>query len=509
MKLMNTEAPRGIQPETRYLERNNTALTEVKEIADIEHFRYGEMAETTLKQVNKALEIYPENERPKIKRIETPPYQLVSFVAKEQPAPGKRVGVVFLSGALGTAAGDAVIPAEIMQRAHRQLDEATTGDADKDPQVAFSLAMSSSVSKDVLDRKSVISVLHPKYTDFVRTAVFQSAFLTEYIKDHPVDEIVLMGHSLGTQEAVRVHALLDNMLQQNGLDTKITATILAHPNGFFEQKLTNFLKGFKKYQLSFLRHEVAEMMPSIFDIEERQSLLNEAWEKLDKQGIERHERVLAEMRNKFHNPPALIPTEIQLKVKDIDMQIGEARNIPGRSGKRAVKKLLKQRFKTLLPVAKYWLQPTDERAHSEGDPPQTLIATVRASLLRRYKNSNVIRSLPDWVADKISGDVSILLGENDVLFPEEVALSEFEKMKKEKALKFKRTNPNASLDETLSAGKLFANADRITIARIANWGHHNPATNATKFAEVSLDLIKRANKAKGEAPAHTAQEIHY
>lgn len=482
----------GIISEPQTINVEHPALEQIKKVAEIRHDKFSRFTNESFANVSNALSVYDIENRPKLRRDDAPEYKAASVIALEQPPLGSRVGVVFFSGALGTSSGDIHIPAEIMLKTNeaRANERAAGATAEITPQLAFATALTSSVGKDIANSQNWVDILTHK--SHVETAAYQAAFLLELLKEHPCDELVIIGHSLGTQEASYARPLLEKLLEINKIDTKIVGSILVHPNGLFKQDTQQFIKGLKEYQFPFLIDEVREMFPSLIDIYGVKAELDRAREGYDAGLTMRKNQELVEMRSKYANPRNLSPEQIEV-LSDIDNQIEEIYFKEDKNRQKKLDKLLKRRYSFLMPITKDWLQTADPRKN-EGDSLKSRVAMARVTALRREGSS--IRPMPDWVADKQKGEVDIILGSDDHFFPENIALLQLSEMEAKKKRELLKEDPEATKEDLEIAGRYFPQADRVNIARIADWAHHVPATNAPKFGEIMTDVIRRMYLAK-------------
>lgn len=431
-------------------------------------------------QLREAVEVYPKRHRPR--RLDRPLHYIASVVTpKGQPIetaeqfPSGKLGVIFLTGVEGTAAGAASMVAEICKRS-------------KD--IGFAAALSSSASVDTLNQ--------PFPKNLVERAAYQAAFITRLLKDYPCSKIVLIGYSLGGMELAYTLPILGRLIQANRLQTKIEGMILVQAGGQFRQNIAELALRRLPAVMS-LEGEVAEMFPSILDIRRVEAQLEKAREMGDK-GLElRLARQLEEMKEKRENPPHLEEEE-RRKLASLERRLQKLvetwpRDLKLKDSKR-IRELKRERLQLLIPAIKQVLQGAEAR--TEAAPFEVHRRTILATT--RHPAMAVARPSSEWVRSQIRGiPVAVIWGEGDPYFPAEEAINRRIIERIGRSQRLKRKHPEKSIGERQRLSEYFSHASAVLEATVAYWPHLAPFTNPLKFAEIITDLIERMGKIQKEA----------
>lgn len=188
------------------------------------------------------------------------------------------------------------------------------------------------------------------------------------ITNNPVDELMVVGHSLGTVDSLYMTPVLENLLTQTG-NTKIGGQVLFSALGHRERSLIKLLT-YDIPTVKSLVHEINEVFST-----------NEAMERL--------------------------PDNVRKRVLTINAELTQTTN----SAKRLELNLRKYMF--LRRVMVNILRGADNRKPA-GFPKDkiNLLYIILAHLYQR-KNNVLVDQLPEWVRDKNHFPTAIVLGKKD------------------------------------------------------------------------------------------------
>ncbi|MBI3485499.1 hypothetical protein HY025_00990 [Candidatus Daviesbacteria bacterium] len=455
------------QPSRSFLDKSHPSLEALQPRANVEERVLTGFTPELRQQIRVGMQNYPESFRVEVKN--PPSYRATVITPKFLPESAlPKQGVIWLPGFTGSASDNADVAAQLYEKIPSQ---------DKDGQLALAASLSSSIGRDLQTWRFPQSHLE--------RATYYAAFIMQLVKQspYPLDDLKIIAHSLAGMEAAYIIPMLRSLLRQNNSKTKIGAVVLTQPGGMYDQNRFGFV-GKRTNEVTSLQGEMAEMFPSIFDIQTVKDNLENVQVQQDPARVVLLKQQLLEMEQKRQNP-ANLTAEQKQALAQIDEALESSDNADG----GMTKSLLRHRKKLLKPVIQKVLRGADLRGKptfkEKIQNSVNLVQFLTANFLpRRF---GLTTALPEAI-NKGLDDVPVVLifGEQDGYFK----LKEYQEYLKKQATKGKHP--------------LQASAKRF-IAQIANWPHIAPATNPAKFASIVGDIFRRMN----EPAASAITELKY
>ena len=381
------------------------------------------------------------------------------------------VGIFYIPGAEGTSAGAAPVAGEFFNPAHQITDA----------KVAMTASISQFASNDAV--KNPFDYLGGKQE---RAAVLAS-FISELVKNgkQTPDQIYLIATSMAGMDLMRAVPLIEKLLEEEMVPTKIGGVIFNQAGGLYNQNLVQFLTARKDQHISFA-DEVKMLYPTFEDLADVETQLEQAREKGDK-GLElQRARQLQQMTEARQNPPLmdlLEETERQ-KLGAIENAINQSvdkvsTTMDGQA--TSVDALLKERQKLLVELIKKAF------GSAESDPkpfnPMTYAKMIPAALM------DVAKMAKPEDRKKLTAPTAVLLSEDEAYFKHQELL-------------------DANSDRKMSEGqtKLFPDAENVYLAKANGWSHNATLVDQPRFAGMITSLINRMRRDHSQAVRHP-QEV--
>jgi len=427
--------PEGFNDAGQFLNAKDNSFSGLESTAEVRNFEFQGIPQDSLDKVKTALSIFPKGHRPQVgERI--PHYQLATITAKDDELKREHdIGAVFIPGVDGTAANNAVTASALYKELGKGRD------------LGFTLSMSSSVSRDTLDDPYVHSI--------ERKAAQQASVIVEYLKNHPVKELMLMGHSLGAQELVYVAPLLERLLQEHGMDTKIGGLILFNPGGQFDRSRLKFMTTDTSTVIHYDR-EIDEKFPTAEILQRIREQREEAERWGNSTEVDRLNRQMDEMTAKYADPQDL-PENIKHEVQRINTELDQT------DDPDTISTLMKRRHEILQPVIASLLVGADTREPMGKLRKSKMNRRIgRATALRKRP---ITKQNPAWIRDLDTYPTAVVLGDNDPYFP------------------------TSQVSEMFRKGDFpYPKAPVFDLATVGNGSHIGVAIEPQKYAGIAVDL---------------------
>ena len=138
-------------------------------------------------------------------------------------------------------------------------------------------------------------------------------FVTEMLKKHPCDKLMVIGHSFGGMEASYVLQILESLMSQNSLNTEISGLILVQAGGQYQREIKSFPGAIRRFMK--MENEISELWPSPIDIFNQRNEIDIACESGDKALEYKLKQRLRKMHIKQKNPLYLNMIRKQIYLK--------------------------------------------------------------------------------------------------------------------------------------------------------------------------------------------------
>lgn len=398
-------------------------------------------------------------------------------VVFEPKAEGEReeqesIGIFYIPGAEGTAAGSSPVAGEFFDPAHQITD--------------VKLAMTASISQFA----STDAVKNP--FDYLgnrqdRAAVLAS-FITELVKNgkQTPDQIYLIATSMAGLDLLRATPLIEKLLKAENLPTKIGGIIFNQAGGLYDQNRLDFLTSRKDKHITFT-DEAKMLYPTFEDLANVETEIELAKEKGDK-GLElQKKRQLSQMIEARQNPPLLdlLDESNRKRLADIENAINHSidkktAELDGKTG--SVESILKERQDILVGLIKKAF------GSAEADPqpfnPAAYVKMVPTALW------DLSRTAPLEDRSKLSTPVGVLMSEDEAYFKSHELL-----------------NSNSDRRTTEGHTKLFPMAENVYLAKANDWSHNGTLVDQPRFAGMITSLINRMRRDKQESTKHPQEVV--
>ncbi|OGM31890.1 hypothetical protein A3D01_05435 [Candidatus Woesebacteria bacterium RIFCSPHIGHO2_02_FULL_39_13] len=430
----------------------------------VENLIFTKLSPETQIALQQSLEVFPEQYRPTIHPEHLPRYQTV-LASSELNNPENQAGIIYIAGATGAAPAYAHVAAEMYRSAEKMFDE----------RAGFSAVIGSSASIDTVEQRLP--------TNLSERAAYQAAFILELIKKKQCKNLYLLGQSLGGMEVTYIVPVLEKLLEIENIDTKISGLILFQAGGQYEQSLTDFTKSIPEFMS--LKRGILEMWPSPLDELKAKEEMYLAKEKDDSAESFRWKMRLENIREKRQNREYLTDEE-QNKLQEIDTKLQQ---LPS---KKERKQLLKERYQLLYPAVQR-ISTTDARPRNISKELGAFLNTIRAAVLNKERKFDVVRSLPKWLREEITGiPVAFVWGREDEFFPVDSARNE---MIKNRLEDINSPREGAAQPEPLhQRGKYFPNVPIVYDAEVIGSPHELANIDTQKFADIVANITSRMDE---------------
>ena len=468
----------GISTIEGNLNLSNPSYEAIADRVNAQNLRFEWFTPELKPNLAKALEIIPRLHRPS---LEAPPFnmQATLITPKEKPEGKGKVGLVFMSGTYGTGPGVGSNAADL----YRKFE---------DEGVGFSLGIGSQVSADTLDSNYSNSN--------AKSAVEKAAMIAGVLKNHPVENLYIIGHSLAGMDAVTTAALVDKLKEIEGIDgTQIKGLIMWEAGGQYDRGVIKFAKGMGSAAKA--KFEAEEMYPTFENVMEYQKRFDNARLRGDENEIARASYQLDRVCQKFADPRNLSEEEKKeldrLNRELEDEQYGNRfvanslkaeirglllKTIPwgGRSeDSEEVKRLKKNRSEFLAPIMQRNFQGMDGRGHRGSN--WLHVRAGRSTMIRAIENIAYI--LPAWKRKLNKYPTALVYGGKSSYFP--------------------------SGEVFQSKRVAYPNAPFVVEADVYGYGHASLATNSRKFAAIVHNLVGKMETIDPAEARSNSPRYHY
>lgn len=419
-------------------------------------------------------------ERLGIRFPETDGYALKAVVIESTQPQGEvaqkaDIGVFYIPGAEGTAVGAAPIAASFLQQQQKLLDS----------RVGMTASISQFASVEAM--KGAFDYLG----DPNKRAAYLAAFIAEIIKNsqNRPKELYLIATSMAGPDLLRAAPLVDELLKENGIDSKIGGLIFNQAGGMYDQGLLDFITKRKDRHLAF-EDEVKMLYPSFNEFADVQTQMELAKEKGDVTEAEHRARQLRLMEEYKQNPPYidLLDDVQRQRLESIERAIEGSVDKKtaviegdGRTREISVDSLLRERTKILVGLIQkvFGLAETkpgvfNPLAYAKILPTSTL------SLVKTAESQN---------RAKITVPTAVVMADDEAYF------------------KFKELI-NGVVDKRIEEGHgLFPNAASVYFARINGWAHNAAMVDPARFAGMMSGLIDNMRRDQGKSEGDLTREV--
>lgn len=492
-----------------YINRLHPSLEGIRGTARIESVKAEPLSQGRWNQLMRAIEHYPVEKwrRTRIKEMPTLKAAVIS-ADKSEELPDKPVGegYVLLAGSLHTSAGESTMGAELYKEAVKR-----TGNVD------MVAVVSSAVSNDTKD--SAVS------SNPVERAAYEVSLIIDLLKKHPTERLNLIGYSLGGTDLGYLLPLLEDMLQQNNIQTKIGGVLFLQSGSLMKQSPLEIAKSAGSVNAKI--YEGADLFPTAENVTDLDRRIEEAQVKFDTGEVLRLREVKARMTNAYNRFPSF------LDIADVSEQLEEAKSKAdfGRTlqlqaqkreletlykepqfgtpdeeralkqidrdienayfskDKKRIRKLVSKRNLTLKPIVDRYIEMADTQKEPFGLRDILRLSKVTVAPFLTHLGS----LFPKELRATFTSNVGILTGTTDRYFPtEEVANS----MRKR---------------EGTENDHFFPHAQAVLEASAEGWAHMGGMVHPDKFAYMAIDMLQRMNNANQESAenTHPPQQITY
>lgn len=459
---------------------------------------FGAPSPELARSVVQAMEIFPEKMRVRQLRERVPTFHASVILPKagepvaesqQRLSQPSKTAIFFLSGAPGSGPEHAFIAAEFFNaaKAHPELG-----------QLALSAAIGSALSTDTEGS--------PFVAQTAERAAYLAAFIYELVEKQGIDQIYLVGQSLGGVELPYLGPLLKRLFSLRQQKTTVGGIVMHQPGGMAKRNLKESL-AFMTTRTARVASRIDEaiyMFPSIEDIADMMIKIGHARDRGDHPLADNLERTLSDMRNQRERNQHYIETylsdEQKQRLEQVERKI--AKEHYGGSS-RKLSRLYKERIRLLQTVVEKLLS---DRAKELKNPSPgsfiNLLPLVGPNRGITGMTPAEIRALSDF-------PVAVTASEKDVYFPEREITAGIMREQIERYQRLSAQSTSEDSEKVHQASRLFPNAPETFLVEIANLPHTGTTVDIERVAPMLLDIMKRMQEASHDPQPGKTTRLSY